>query len=217
MKNRRLSLPLIFLLLLLACTPGALAQEQKKPAPGLASIRQYISAGWDNLTRSMTDCASVVDPKMKVNPVIYLPAGFAAPPAVEKLHAACNVDIEHLSKPIHQLGEIDTNTIQPPGLLYLKNKYVVPGGRFNEMYGWDSYFIILGLLRDGRLELARGMVENFFFEIEHYGAVLNANRTYYLTRSQPPFLSSMVMAVHGATKGSGQEDSAWLAKAYDYA
>ncbi len=54
------------------------------------------------------------------------------------------------------------------------------------MYGWDSYFILLGLLRDGRVDLARGMVENFFFEIEHYGSILNANRTYYLTRSQPP-------------------------------
>src|SRR5258708_39241429 len=53
MKNRRLSLSLIFLLFLLACPPGALAQEQKKPIAGLASIRQYISAGWDNLTRSM--------------------------------------------------------------------------------------------------------------------------------------------------------------------
>ena len=72
------------------------------------------------------------------------------------------------------------------------------------MYGWDSYFIIRGLLRDGRLELARGMVDNFFFEIEHYGAVLNANRTYYLTRSQPPFLSSMVMAVHRGTKSRRQ-------------
>ena len=96
MNNRRLSLPRIFLLILLACPSGALAQGQPKPAAGLAPIRQYISAGWDNLTRSMTDCASVVDPKMKVNPVIYLPAGFAAPPAVEKLHAACNVDIEGL-------------------------------------------------------------------------------------------------------------------------
>src|ERR1700674_2514985 len=113
MKNRRLSLPLIFLLLLLVCPPGALAQEQTKPVAGLASIRQYISAGWDHLTRSMTDCASVVDPKMKVNPVIYLPSGFAAPPTVEKLHAACNVEIEHLPKPIHQLGEMETNAIHP--------------------------------------------------------------------------------------------------------
>ena len=220
MNNRCLSLPRIFLLILLACLPStalqAQNQEQKNNAAGVAAVRQYIAAGWDTLTRSMTDCASVVDPKMKVHPVMYLPAGFAVPPAVEKLHADCGVDVEHLPKPIHQLGEIDTNAIHPHGLLYLPNKYVVPGGRFNEMYGWDSYFIILGLLRDGRTDLARGMVENFFFEIEHYGALLNANRTYYLTRSQPPFLSSMVLAVYDADKQAGHADTAWLARAYQY-
>jgi len=69
--------------------------------------------------------------------------------------------------------------------------FVVPGGRFNEMYGWDSYFIVLGLLQDGRIELAKSMIDNAVYEINHYGAILNANRTYYLTRSQPPFLTSM--------------------------
>jgi alpha,alpha-trehalase len=61
------------------------------------------------------------------------------------------------------------------------------------------------------------MVENFFFEIEHYGAVLNANRTYYLTRSQPPFLTSMIIAVYEADKARGRADPAWLAEAYRYA
>jgi alpha,alpha-trehalase len=74
--------------------------------------------------------------------------------------------------------------------------FVVPGGRFNEMYGWDSYFIVLGLLQDGRMDLARSIVDNVVYEIEQYGAVLNANRTYYLTRSQPPFLTSMTLAVY---------------------
>jgi len=74
--------------------------------------------------------------------------------------------------------------------------FVVPGGRFNEMYGWDSYFIVLGLLHDGKTELAKSMVENAVYEIRHYGAILNANRTYYLTRSQPPFLTSMIKAVY---------------------
>src|SRR5258706_14497905 len=216
MNTRKLSLPRMFFLLLLACPLGTRGQEQNKPIVGLQSIRQYIANGWDTLTRSMTDCASVVDPKMKVHPVLYLPAGSAVPPAVEKLHADCNVEIQHLPKPIRQLGEIDTNTIHPHGLLYLPNKYVVPGGRFNEMYGWDSYFIIIGLLRDGRTDLARGMVENFFFEIENYGALLNANRTYYLTRSQPPFLSSMVLAVYYSGKQAGHTDPAWLARAYTY-
>jgi len=128
----------------------------------------------------------------------------------------CNVRVEHLPMEIHRLGEVATSNIDPPGLLYLPNKYVVPGGRFNEMYGWDSYFIIRGLLRAGRVELARGMVDNFFFEIEHYGAMLNANRTYYLTRSQPPFLSSMFVDVYIATQKQpgAKHDKAWLERAY---
>jgi alpha,alpha-trehalase len=72
--------------------------------------------------------------------------------------------------------------------------FVVPGGRFNEMYGWDSYFEALGLLEDGRRDLAKAMVDNFVYEINHYGKILNANRSYYLTRSQPPFLTSMALA-----------------------
>jgi alpha,alpha-trehalase len=64
------------------------------------------------------------------------------------------------------------------------------------------------------VELARGMVDNFFFEVEHYGAMLNANRTYYLTRSQPPFLSSMFVDVYEALEKSGHADPAWLAKGY---
>ncbi len=158
----------------------------------------------------------MVDPKMRAAPLLYLPANFAVPEAVEKLHADCGVRIQSLPKPLRHLGEMKADSVEPHGLLYLPNKYVVPGGRFNEMYGWDSYFIIIGLLRDGRTELARGMVENFFFEIEHYGGILNANRTYYLTRSQPPFLSSMVMAVHDSDKRAGRSDDEWMARAYDY-
>src|SRR3984957_12220980 len=185
---------------------------------GLKPILQYISSAWDTLTRSMSECQSLVDPKIKVAPVLYLPAGFTEPIAVQKLAQECNVRIEHLPIEIHHLGEVDTTKIEPPGLLYLENKYVVPGGRFNEMYGWDSYFIIRGLLRAGRVDLARGMVDNFFFEIEHYGAMLNANRTYYLTRSQPPFVSSMFADVYRAIQEAHTSDpiadKAWLERAY---
>jgi alpha,alpha-trehalase len=192
----------------------AAGSAKSSPDGGLKPILQYISSAWDTLTRSMTDCESIVDPKIKASPVLYLPANFEAPAAVQNLSTECNVRIEHLPIEIHHLGEIDTSKIQPHGLLYLEHKYVVPGGRFNEMYGWDSYFIIRGLLREGRVELARGMVDNFFFEIEHYGAMLNANRTYYLTRSQPPFLSSMLVDVYDALQKGGHSDTAWLAKAY---
>jgi alpha,alpha-trehalase len=198
-----------------ALTPFARAQSAS-PEHGLDTIRAYIASGWDSLTRSMTDCKTVVDPKVSAASVLYLPADFPIPTAIQQLQKQCNVCLEHLPTVIHHLGEIDPNNLTP-GLLYLENKYVVPGGRFNEMYGWDSYFIIRGLVRDNRLELARGMIENFFFEIEHYGAVLNANRAYYLTRSQPPFLTSMILEVYNAQKAAGHEDRAWLAHAYDYA
>lgn len=206
--------------LIIALAPLSLGQETqtaqrtRSGGQGLAPILTYISASWDTLTRSMTECQSVVDPKVSVAAVVYLPAGMAEPAAVQKLSSDCKVEIRHLPVEIRRLGEIDTNKLQPPGLLYLENKYVVPGGRFNEMYGWDSYFIIRGLLLAGRVELARGMVDNFFFEVEHYGAMLNANRTYYLTRSQPPFLSSMFVEVYDALQKSGHADPAWLAKAY---
>jgi alpha,alpha-trehalase len=205
--------------LVIAFSGGAVAQNAAGQTPageeqGLKPILEYISTSWDTLTRSMSDCQSLVDPKIKVPPVLYLPAGMTEPAALEKLSRECNVRVEHLPMKIDRLGEIDTAKIQPHGLLYLEHKYVVPGGRFNEMYGWDSYFIIRGLLRSGRVELARGMVDNFFFEVENYGAMLNANRTYYLTRSQPPFLSSMFVEVYDAMQKSGKKDPDWLAKAY---
>ena len=87
--------------------------------------------------------------------------------------------------------------------------YVVPGGRFNELYGWDSYFIVLGLLQDHRNDLARGMADNLLYEVQYYGKIPNANRTYYLTRSQPPFLTSIIRAVYD----SGTADKNWLASA----
>src|SRR5882724_1545309 len=199
------------------CAPAAWAQQSAAKEAGLRQIRSYIAAGWDTLTRSLNDCKVIVDPKLAASSVLYLPADFDAPADVQEMQKRCNVQVKHLPQVIHKLGEVDTSNLEPPGLLYLNNKYVVPGGRFNEMYGWDSYFIVRGLVEDQRIELARGMVENFFFEIEHYGAVLNANRTYYLTRSQPPFLTSMILAVYDAQKVAGKEDRTWLERAYGYA
>ena len=212
----RKCLPALLLVLLSVAAFGQSQPESRTPSTNLDQILSYIHTGWDSLTRSTSSCRGIPDSKVATAPVVYLPADFPMPKDLEQIQHDCKVTVAHLPQVIHQLGATDLDSIHPPGLLYLKNNYVVPGGRFNEMYGWDSYFIIRGLLRDGRLDLARGMVDNFFFEIEHYGAVLNANRTYYLTRSQPPFLSSMVMAVHDAQKAAGKDDRAWLETAYEY-
>jgi alpha,alpha-trehalase len=178
----------------------------------LAPMRAYIRASWDTLTRTERDLpAAAVDSKV------------GGPDADGRwpVYVARDVDRAGLWKhlgavvPAASLRTIALRVlpdrleaIRDHGLLYLPHPYVVPGGRFNEMYGWDSYFILLGLLRDGQLVRARGIVDNFVYEVAHYGGVLNANRSYYLTRSQPPLLSAMVRAVFGATG-----DKTWLAAA----
>lgn len=188
--------------------PG-LSQTAQQSRP---DINAYIHNAWGSLERSTNDCNSVVDPKVSSKPVIYLPAEMKTPVALAAMQTKCNVAVSHLPKVIRRLGDLRPTGDLQPGLLYLPNPYVVPGGRFNEMYGWDSYFIVLGLIEDGRVSLAKGIVENFFFEIANYGAVLNANRTYFLTRSQPPLLSSMIAEVYAKT-----HDKKWLLSAYRFA
>jgi alpha,alpha-trehalase len=189
------------------------APQTQTPPGGLEPIRNYIATGWDRLTRSLDNCDTFTDPKLAGHPTLYLPAGFPTPAAVQQLPSKCGIQLAHLPRVIHGPGEVEPSRINPAGLLFLPEKYVVPGGRFNEMYGWDSYFIIRGLIEDGRVDLARGMVDNFLFELSRYGSILNANRTYYLTRSQPPFLTSMILAVYDAEKDSKRENRQWLAKA----
>jgi alpha,alpha-trehalase len=207
--------------LLITIGPFAIASAQPlgQKTTTNAKILAYIDSSWGSLARSMTDCKSLVDPKVTTVPVLYLPYGMVTPPAVAAAHQQCNVNVRNLPRKITRMGDIGVNEIPVEGLLYLPNRYVVPGGRFNEMYGWDSYFIILGLVeakKDRDTELAKGMVENFFYEIENYGAILNANRTYFFTRSQPPFLTSMIREVY-EHPGNKPLTKAWLAKAYSYA
>ncbi len=209
------------LLILVALTTPHGREQAAAPDPE-ATLR-YIHAAWDTLTRSDTDCSSVADVKVAEVSVIYLPAEIATPPNVAALEQKCKVEVKHLPRKIEKLADVRPEELAAPGLLYLPNPYVVPGGRFNEMYGWDSNFILLGVEADHHEALAKGIVDNFLFEVEHYGAVLNANRTYYLTRSQPPFLSSMILMVYedpasfAMTPAGRTEERDWLEHAYTVA
>jgi alpha,alpha-trehalase len=93
----------------------------------------------------------------------------------------------------------DTATGAASSLIPLPRPYVVPGGRFREVYYWDSYFTMLGLVRSGRTDLVRDMLDNFAYLIARFGHVPNGNRTYYLSRSQPPFYAAMVGLYAAAT------------------
>ena len=99
---------------------------------------------------------------------------------------------------IRKLWEELTRRPEPPAedrystRIPLPHPYVVPGGRFNEIYYWDSFFTMLGLRASDRMDLVENMVQNFVHLIEHYGHIPNGNRTYFLSRSQPPFFAQMV-------------------------
>ena len=77
-------------------------------------------------------------------------------------------------------------------LIPLPFPYVVPGGRFREIYYWDSYFTMLGLIASGRSDLVKSMLDNFAHLVRTVGHIPNGNRTYYLSRSQPPYFAAMV-------------------------
>ena len=86
--------------------------------------------------------------------------------------------------------------LQPySSLIPLPNSYIVPGGRFREVYYWDTYFTLLGLMVSDQEKMAQNMVDNFSFLIDSIGFIPNGNRVYYLGRSQPPFFSLLVSLI----------------------
>jgi len=100
--------------------------------------------------------------------------------------------VAHIDGLWDSLTRTTANAPQYSSLLTLPQPYVVPGGRFREIYYWDSYFTMLGLLKSGRHDLIADMVGDFAYLIDTYGHVPNGTRTYYLSRSQPPFFFAMV-------------------------
>lgn len=124
----------------------------------------------------------------------FVEANFDPPPQPENNYQSNQKPIkEHLQNLWQVLIRQPTN--QPAHqstLLQLPHPYIVPGGRFREIYYWDSYFTMLGLAESGRVDLIENMLENFAHLISTVGFVPNGNRTYYLGRSQPPFFGLMV-------------------------
>jgi alpha,alpha-trehalase len=179
---------------------------------------------WDGLTRRIDGSAIEIagrDPKDWTDdprPRIYVPRGAPEQHAyytkVALDRPELRLDVCWLPVDITPKSVRDMNA--KPGLLALAMEevidpktgaktlrglpFVVPGGRFNELYGWDSYMESLGLAADGKVHLAKSMVIHFCFCIEHYGKILNANRSYYLSRSQPPFLTDMALRVYDLIK-----------------
>jgi alpha,alpha-trehalase len=154
-------------------SPAAILDEYHAQRPGSAeSLRQFVAQHFTVPTAA---------------PVVSIPAATA--------HLALGPHIDALWNQL----ERDTPTVpEHASALALPKPYVVPGGRFRELYYWDSYFTMLGLARSGRQDLVQAMVDDFAWLIDTYGHVPNGTRTYYLGRSQPPFFFEMVALLHPA-------------------
>ncbi|WP_282080691.1 trehalase family glycosidase [Aquimarina algiphila] len=165
---------------------------------------------WNNLTRSIDEqgLAKVLEDTKSTTDTLrlYIPHRDTAAAKYFNTLTTEFSKLEVVILPEEITPEYVNKINQKPGILnlahdeidkeYKGKPFVVPGGRFNEMYGWDSYFESIGLLIDGRADLAMAMADNFAYQIKHYGKILNANRSYYLTRTQPPFFSSLVKEVY---------------------
>jgi alpha,alpha-trehalase len=126
------------------------------------------------------------------NLLTFVHRNFHLPSYLEKKeefkgHADPEMHIRQLWAQLTRRPAADNSSI-----ISLPNAYVVPGGRFEEMFYWDTYFTMLGLQVSGEKQLILNMVENFAFLIDTYGHIPNGNRSYFLSRSQPPFFSLMV-------------------------
>ncbi|HZE69695.1 MAG TPA: trehalase family glycosidase [Pyrinomonadaceae bacterium] len=208
-KARKDFLFLITILLLIS-SPLALSESapDKASADQLRAIQKYIKESWRSLTRSSAQLARAApDPKFKPMANGRWPVYVSRRENIKNIEQTLQAQMSPEDFATIEIRQLPANAgeIREHGLLYLPYPYVVPGGRFNEMYGWDSYFTQVGLVRDGEVALARNMTDDFLYQIEHYGKILNANRTYYLSRSQPPFLTQMILNVYRK-----QRSVAWL-------
>jgi alpha,alpha-trehalase len=194
-----------------------LSRIQEPPAERIS--RRIRTQFWDDLTRTIDaeglDRIAGDDKMPDARQRIYVPYNDADGIAYFKSLEESRPKLEVVILPKEITPQYVQSINDKPGILSLKIKngkgvpFVVPGGRFNEMYGWDSYFEGIGLLLDERYDLAKGMVDNFCYQIKYYGKILNANRSYYLTRTQPPFLSSFIRETYEANP---EKDKKWLSE-----
>ena len=189
---------------------------------------------WNNLQRTIDKKGLervILDPKDRStlkSPLIYVPYDaneiYDYYSNLSKQEPELNLRVERLPK--HPDDPKFVRSINDkPGLLALEMRkdksgelrgipFVVPGARFNELYNWDSYFMALGLISDNYIDLAQGIVDHFIFEIKHYGKILNGNRSYFLTRSQPPFLTDLALQIYKhLPEDTEEENKKWLANA----
>ncbi|MBW0468301.1 hypothetical protein O181_008016 [Austropuccinia psidii MF-1] len=202
----------------LAFSSDLVLQQKQKT---VHQLLQHISIKWSSLVRSNLAILDLLhDPKLPLtnrNPSFKLYVRTL--PNSEDTPRTIKQRLQH-ENPVGELENVQVielpssgqiHNLNDHGTLYLPYPYVVPGGRFQEMYAWDSFFIMMGLLRDNHVRLVRNMLDNYIYQIEHYGTITNGNRTYYLTRSQLPFLTPLIKLILPTVSSNYRQ--AWLKQA----
>lgn len=132
----------------------------------------------------------------------FVVENFSLPPAIgADYQSNPNLSVAENIQLLWPMLTREANT-ERSSLINLPNRYIVPGGRFREIYYWDSYFTMLGLKEDDRVDLIENMVANFAYLINEVGHIPNGNRQYYISRSQPPFFALMVQLLVEIKKDS---------------
>ncbi|MEO8712518.1 MAG: trehalase family glycosidase, partial [Parafilimonas sp.] len=149
----------------------------------------------------------------------FVEDNFIVPPATAQgyhTHIKDNV-IEHIEELWQMLKRTADKPVEGSSLIPLPHPYIVPGGRFREVFYWDSYFNMLGLAESNEWEIIENMIDNFTYLIHEFGFIPNGNRTYFLSRSQPPYFSCMIelLATHKGDSVYAKYQSA-LQKEYDF-
>ena len=185
--------------------------------------RLIRTSWWDNLKRNIDSSGIAIaarDPKSREaaesRPRIYVPHGV---PAQHAYYSELAREMPEMNLDVQWLPESDItpnfirNLNDKPGILALEMEgrdlngrenlvglpFIVPGGRFNELYNWDSCFCAMAMI-DTHPHVVKSIIRHFAFEVKHYGKVLNANRSYYLGRAQPPFLTDLALRTYKATR-----------------
>ena len=198
-----------------------LGKVSENPVDRLHSLIQ--TSWWDNLKRNIDRSGIAIaakDPKTcetaESRPRIYVPHGV---PLQHAYYSKLAREMPEMKLDVQWLPESDITAEfikslnDKPGILALEMEeydsngrkeliglpFIVPGGRFNELYNWDSCFCATAMI-DTHPHVVKSILRHFIFEIKHYGKILNANRSYYLGRAQPPFLTDLALKTYRATK-----------------
>lgn len=203
--HKFLLLPLLFLFTCVQAQYGNFTPPDKIYGPLFTDVQMNRIF---NDGKTFVDCIPKREPKaiadgykaLRNNPLVryslkgFVDANFEEPatPASGYTSDTSQPIQAHIQKLWTVLSHNADVPVKGSSLLPLPNPYIVPGGRFREIYYWDSYFTMLGLQESGMYPMIENMINNFAFMVQQYGHIPNGNRTYFLSRSQPPFFSLML-------------------------